>query len=293
MQGAAKALGWTLVVAAFAAAPAPALAAHVACGDAITQDTTLDSDLLDCPGNGVEIAADGVTLDLGGHLIDGSGRGLGVVAFAGSSDSVVTGGRLSGFLHAVALAGGTGKVVREIELTENHDGILVTGGDGALIERVVAWDNDGSGVNMPFARNALVRHNVMVGNAAAVSAFGMSDSRFEHNLFASSDFHGIRFAAVTGTVVAHNRLPANGAFGIRLEDGSVGNLLSRNHVTGGSGDGISLSEDSGANRLERNHSDRNGGLGFDAPLGVEFDLLNKARRNGDPRQCVGVDCGRP
>jgi len=281
-----------LAVVALAIPAAPASATHVACGDIITQDTTLDSDLLDCPGNGVQLIGDGITLDLGGHLIDGTERGLGVSSSGGASGTVVTGGRLSGFIHAVAIAGGRHPVVRDIELTGNHDGILIAGGDGALVERVVAWDNDGSGVNMPFARDALVRDNVMVGNAAAVSAFGMSGSRFEHNLFGSSVFHGIRLA-VTDTVLAHNRLPGSGTYGIRLEDGSSGNTLTRNHVTGSGGDGISLSEDSAGNVLERNHSDRNRGLGFDAPPGVAVDLLNKARHNGDPRQCVGVDCDGP
>jgi hypothetical protein len=49
-----------------------ALANHVQCGDVITQDTTLDSDLIDCPGDGLVIGADNVTLDLNGHTIDGS-----------------------------------------------------------------------------------------------------------------------------------------------------------------------------------------------------------------------------
>ncbi len=30
-----------------------ALANHVQCGDVITQDTRLDSDLVDCPGDGI------------------------------------------------------------------------------------------------------------------------------------------------------------------------------------------------------------------------------------------------
>jgi hypothetical protein len=50
-----------------------ALASHVSCGDKITTDTRLDSDLTDCPNNGIVIGADGITLDLNGHLIDGDG----------------------------------------------------------------------------------------------------------------------------------------------------------------------------------------------------------------------------
>src|SRR5215211_4731466 len=43
------------------------------CGDKITADTTLHKDLVDCPNNGLRIAADNVTLDLNGHTIDGDG----------------------------------------------------------------------------------------------------------------------------------------------------------------------------------------------------------------------------
>jgi hypothetical protein len=43
-----------------------ALADHVECGEVVTRDTTLDSDLIDCPANGIVIGADDITLDLNG-----------------------------------------------------------------------------------------------------------------------------------------------------------------------------------------------------------------------------------
>ena len=46
-----------------------ALANHVQCGDVITQDTTLDSDLTCANEPALVIGADGVTLDLGGYAI--------------------------------------------------------------------------------------------------------------------------------------------------------------------------------------------------------------------------------
>jgi hypothetical protein len=65
------------VIVAFAGAGAAvldggvALASHVSCGDTVTADTTLDSDLVNCPNNGIVIGADNITLDLNGHTIDG------------------------------------------------------------------------------------------------------------------------------------------------------------------------------------------------------------------------------
>src|SRR3954447_25903757 len=42
-----------------------------ACGAVITVDTKLAADLTGCPGDGIVIGADGITLDLNGHEIDG------------------------------------------------------------------------------------------------------------------------------------------------------------------------------------------------------------------------------
>src|SRR4029450_12122301 len=67
-----KALVLILVVAGVTGLGAgSALASHVRCGDTITSDTTLDSNLVNCPNNGIVIGADNVTLDLNGHTIDG------------------------------------------------------------------------------------------------------------------------------------------------------------------------------------------------------------------------------
>jgi hypothetical protein len=46
-------------------------ASQLSCGETITTDTTLHTDLLNCKNHGIVIGADGITLDLNGHLIDG------------------------------------------------------------------------------------------------------------------------------------------------------------------------------------------------------------------------------
>jgi parallel beta-helix repeat protein len=61
----------------FLAAAADSRATHVSCGQTITTDTTLDSDL-DCPTlPRLNIGAVGITLDLGGHTLQGRVRNLG------------------------------------------------------------------------------------------------------------------------------------------------------------------------------------------------------------------------
>src|SRR4051794_5192023 len=47
----------------------PALASTVSCGSTITATTKLHADLANCPGDGLVIDADNVTIDLNGHTI--------------------------------------------------------------------------------------------------------------------------------------------------------------------------------------------------------------------------------
>jgi hypothetical protein len=60
-----------MLLGVFAGAAASAAASHVGCGDTITVSTTLDSDLVECPGSGIIVGADKITLDLNGHTVGG------------------------------------------------------------------------------------------------------------------------------------------------------------------------------------------------------------------------------
>ena len=80
---------------------------HVSCGQTITADTTLDSDLTKCKGPGITIGADGITLDLNGHTIEGAGKGSGVLNLAGHDGVTIGGGSIRGFAGSIAIVGAT------------------------------------------------------------------------------------------------------------------------------------------------------------------------------------------
>src|SRR5512132_245638 len=46
-------------------------AATVTCGQQVTASITVDNDLTNCPGKGLVVGADNITIDLNGHRIDG------------------------------------------------------------------------------------------------------------------------------------------------------------------------------------------------------------------------------
>ena len=97
-----------------ALASAPAFASQVHCGEVLTHNTTLDNDLLACPGDGLVIGADGITVNLNGHLLEGTGGSNGgnviygdtedgVDNTAGHSGVTIENGEIRGFDTGVKL----------------------------------------------------------------------------------------------------------------------------------------------------------------------------------------------
>ncbi|MEV6923802.1 right-handed parallel beta-helix repeat-containing protein [Dactylosporangium sp. NPDC051485] len=82
------------VGAAFAALPATGALANPSCGSTITASVTLTADLT-CTGDALIVGAAGVTVNLGGYNIIGTGTGTAVRSSA--DDVTVTNGGISGF----------------------------------------------------------------------------------------------------------------------------------------------------------------------------------------------------
>lgn len=105
------------VVGAGLVAASASVAAPPHCGSRVTKDVTLHADLTGCRGNGLLIAADGVTVDLNGFAIKGSGLGINNVqgydrvTVKSSGDR----GEISGFIYDVAIAHGDDNVVRNLD----------------------------------------------------------------------------------------------------------------------------------------------------------------------------------
>ena len=103
------------------------------CGQSVTTDAVLVKNLV-CPGDGVIIAADGVTVDLGGHVLrssTGAGRGVVIGGPFGSAATVRGPGKVKGF--GTGIAGGPEfwvshhAIVDGVALLDNYTGIASRG----------------------------------------------------------------------------------------------------------------------------------------------------------------------
>jgi hypothetical protein len=298
-------------------AAAPAAATHVQCGDVITQDTKLDSDLVDCPGDGVVIGADAVRLNLAGHTIDGTnteGNGSTGVKSLGFNDLVVRNGNVNGFEFGLDLTT-SNSTVRDITVTSCcaiTSGMGIVGNDNTVVRNVTT---DGGGMIGVHGDRNLVSRN-LIQSQSNDTYFSVSGSHIHVTRNAVEMgcvvCEGMSIGEVHGAIIERNVVTENGGcvcVGINSWSGqSTDSTLAHNTVdetgTGISVDGVfevigntsNLNQYDGifisnpASRVTRNTANFNGELGINAPAGAIDGGGNRARGNGNPAQCVGVAC---
>ncbi len=122
-------------VLALLALAAPAAATHVQCGDTITQDTVLDSDIQCGPNQelGLIIGASDVTLQMAGHKITAGTAGTDTGVGIGNSYQEpypshieIRRGTIEGFARAVSLFGNDSKALK-LTVTQGWGGISLYG----------------------------------------------------------------------------------------------------------------------------------------------------------------------
>jgi Right handed beta helix region len=135
------------VVAVLLLSPSQALADHVSCGDTITKDTKLDSDLIGCPGNGLVIGADDITLDLNGHTLKADGSfardTAGIDNTSGYDRVTIERGVIELFEYGILMQGADRNVLRGNTIYVDVGGIMGSGDRNRLIHNIVGTAFDG------------------------------------------------------------------------------------------------------------------------------------------------------
>ena len=203
---------------------AQAAARSVGCGAVITVSTKLQSDLLDCPGSGLVIGSDDVTVDLGGHAVDGLG-GLAPFGSAGIDNSggydnvVIKNGAVQQFDQGVVLVGTSGDVVRGVRVSDNRS-------DGFFVDGLAASDS--------------------------------SDNRLIGNEASGNGEDGISLRGSNGNTLRSNTSTANGTVGVSVAFSSQRNTIRGNTLTGNQGQGVFLLDLADGNDLVSNRIVGNG-----------------------------------
>jgi parallel beta-helix repeat protein len=237
-----------------AAAQAHASPGAVACGATITQDTTLTADLTNCPGDGLVIGADGITLDLNGHTIDGT------VAQASSCDGPPFGA------SGIHLGGHDRLTVADGTVQQFADGVA-GGGEGQGVadsdfHGLLVRDNRFSGIslgsNQLLNNHNKIEDNELYGNGCGAGIFlNSADGNHVDGNRAHDNGGGIGICCSPNNVVEDNVAANNRETGIAIYFGRHSHNVVRRNTATGNGDGIFVGFQEGASQddlIADNHS---------------------------------------
>jgi len=257
------------------------------CGDTITTDTSLHKDLVDCPNNGIIIGADGVTLDLNGHTIDGDGAPA-----AGCNP------RKQFCDVGVLNEGHDGVTVRHGRVREFEVGVLVLRARQNRILGVSSARNGGIGIVLFDVVRSLVRNSSASGSiahntGAGLGLFSSHHVRVLHSSFRHNGDMGIAADSASHNLIKGNLLARNRNFGIVLRGRAADrNQVSRNRSVRDGAIGIFI--EGSRNVIARNrisHPLRREGVGIEVDGGNHNVIARNSIRDTEGRG-ISVDFSR-
>jgi parallel beta-helix repeat protein len=237
----------------------PAVRADDLCGATILEDVKLHHDLV-CAGVGLIVGADGISINLNGHTIAGSGTDVGITV-TGRTDVSIRGGTIRGFAAGVRVNASSDLVIMHNEFIENGEGIdLQSGSVANTIKQNVFRDHTTRAVMLRTdSADNDIKHNTFTGNRVGILVFGGVDNILKHNIVSDSILAGIRLNVIaTGNLIKDNLVVSNVAgieFLVTQTGSATGNDLVRNTIELND---CGLKGPTAGNNLKKNSFDANG-----------------------------------
>jgi hypothetical protein len=282
----------------------------ISCGTTVTVDTILAENLVRCPGDGLVVAGDGVTLDLAGHTVGGLGAGSGITVTG--ANVTVRNGVVMHFQQGVNVArSGNQATLTQLALKQNGTGLEVgpdlTGPTQGTVSdsELTANDLDGVFLNGTFwtIQGTTIARNGRDGIHGYLDAVRQTvvGNRINENAG-----NGISFTSQDdGLRIADNVASKNGGDGIHVDTSTA--QITGNTTRANQGTGIWVHEDAGlifgpSYLIAGNTSTANLGYGIRACIFVdplhtcEAGMVdgggNVARSNQQAPDCINVVCAR-
>jgi Right handed beta helix region len=262
-----------LCVGLFGASAASATTAlPLKCGEVVEESVTLTANLNNCPGNGLIVGGENITINLAGHTISGSNGSKNGVDSEFHSNVTIENGTVRGF---------------------GESGILVVAGENVTINNIAANGNGGVGIlTILVGGTTSIARSTANGNGAD-GIDGIGDQNISIAGSTANGNAGEGIGALGYEVsIAGSTANGNGGNGIHPigEAASVKISVAGSTANGNGRDGILI--ESGVATLTMTTTNGNGGHGVVAPSGATASGA-KASGNGTPPQCVNVVCDPP
>jgi parallel beta-helix repeat protein len=263
----------------FASVPAAVASEPLACGDVLLTDTLLAADLTCGAGDGLVLGAPGITLDLNGHSITGSGIGNsagGVRVPPGINGTTITNGHIAGFTEGVVVDSSAWTTVAGLDVSDTLRGINLANASWSTIARNTVANSalDGIRVDGWGSMDNQVTRNIVTDSdfIALTVSNGARGTEVSRNTVTTADLGIAVFAYAEATKVMLNMVEGTTEVGITVHYGPDLTRVQRNDVTAGSGIGIRIGQ-SGTPVTSSTLVDWNSvsGFGADASIVVADD----------------------
>jgi hypothetical protein len=206
------------------------------CGQEVKGTVKLNTDLLDCPEHGLVVIGRDTTVNLNGHVIDGSNVGVGVFANLDKPNTVVKG------------AGGT--------IKEFGTGVSISCSEDALIKGVFIQDMTSNGIFV-CGKGAVVTGNEIDGTRDGI---GFQDNRITvtENTISNVSRDGIHGNCCGNkkSLVAENTISNSGEDGIDLDLENV--TVKNNDIFVSAEDGLNVNDGVDVDTIKGGGNDTNG-----------------------------------
>ncbi len=180
----------------------------LSCGEVIKESVKLSTNL-DCTGDGLIVGADGITIDLNGHSLDGPGPKSSKIAIMLATSSGVTlqgPGTISGYQAGVLDTGGQGNTITGITFQNNQIAIFLTG-----------------------AKTTDIEQNMITGNDIGMASHSASETKFTKNLLDKNSLAGVTLVNSADNAIDTNIIEGSNN-GVFADSQSTGNKITTNTI---------------------------------------------------------------
>ncbi|MDQ6724354.1 MAG: right-handed parallel beta-helix repeat-containing protein [Thermoproteota archaeon] len=183
----------------------------LSCGEVIKESVKLSTNL-DCTTDGLIVGADGITIDLNGHTLNGPGAHsskIGIMLATSSGVTVQGAGTISGFQAGILNTGGQDNTITGLTFADNQIAIFLTGAKTTDIEKNMISNND-IGMASHSSQDTTFAQNLLGSNTlAGVTLVNSADNKIDTNIVEGSNNGVFVDGQSTGNKITTNTIMKN------------------------------------------------------------------------------------
>ena len=196
-------------VAFLAAAPSNGSSAIpiTACGQNVTSNAVMTQDLV-CAGLGIAVGAPGITIDLKGHTLRGTGNGYGIYNPAGQDHVTIKNGVVRNYTAGIRFWTSDDATVSNVVVSGNTAQGLYIDGNGVSIASSTASGNGNTGF-IVTGTSARISSSIAAGNAIYGVSVNGDGASIKSSTISGNGWGGV-FVTGNGAKLKANKANGNG-----------------------------------------------------------------------------------